>query len=1536
MTEHVTDMEYPPTMWYSDQRFIPPIRSINNPFRALIPTISSFCSDPEGISPISRSRRYDFTPCFEQILHSACLAIFLLFAFIRCIQLFRRKARVDSEVGEMFRDTKFMIGVLPLLVISSISFAFGIRRRGSKFSLVMLEEIVSVVAFVLLGLLTYLNHTRTRRSSTILLTFWPFYVLLQLASLRTHISMYSPRGQVFALRCALLGASVMSWALECLCPDQAARDPDAEPDEKESPYEYANIYSRLTFGWMTPLMKLGYRRYITEKDVTALPPDDTARTLSDKLQQQWSRQLRSSKPSLWSALFRAYGGPYAVAALLKLVRDALSFAGPQLLRFLLMFVARYQAGEAKSTFLGWVIALAMFVVSILQTLVLHQYFQICILTGMRVRAGLVTAVYDKALVQASDSQGARGDIVNLMSVDASRLQELCISGLIAISGPFQIVLAFVSLYELLGWAAFVGVGVMIISLPLNTFIARMLKNMQRAQMKNRDKRTRLMSELLNNIKSIKLYAWEDSFISQVLKIRNDEELRMLRKIGVTNAVNTTLWTGVPLLVAFGSFATAAYTGSKALTPDVVATVTSQVVESTVSVARVRDFLLSEELQSDAREVDETEVAEGDVVLEIRGGEFKWSKTAVQPTLEGVDLSARKGELIGVLGPVGCGKTSLLSAILGKMVRAEGTVKVHGRIAYAPQNPWMMNATIRDNILFSHRYDEEFYNIVLDGVYPDQPFDSVLRYMHKPACALRPDLAQFPDGDLTEVGERGITLSGGQRARISLARAVYARADLYLLDDPLAAVDAHVARHLFDQVIGPDGLLAGKTRLHVTNGVSYLSQHDLIVMIRRGIILESSTFEDAIGDPGSEIAKLIASSKTSSSRGHSGTATPANEATGASEATLVSVPAPAPIPPKPAKDTAVSFLQRRPSVVLPRDRAKTKTQSKAEHREQGKVKADVYKRYFRAASLVGVIFYVLCVIVQQGCSILSNIALREWGNYNQRMGGNSDIGYYLFVYGMLGLGASLFSFLGSVLLWVYCAIKSARSLHDTVSSIPRLLFGCMRLKQVQMLFAVLRSPLSFFEQTPMGRIMNLFSRDQYVIDEALIRVINAFLRTLLQIIGVVVVIGGTFPLFFALLIPLGFVYRFIMLYYLATSRELKRLDAVTKSPIFAWFQESLGGLSTIRGFSQERVFTCGNEAKLDQNQMIYYPAVSANRWVAIRIELLGSFIVVSAAVLSLTALFTTGIDAGLVGLVLSYSLSATQSLNLFIRSASDVEQNLVSVERVLNYVNLPPEEPLEIPDATLPNNWPQRGEIEFQNYSMRYRPELAPVLKDLNLTIHAGENVGVVGRTGAGKSSLFLGLLRILEPAAGTILVHGEDIKQLGLRDLRRAISIVPQEPQLFEGTVRENVNPTAEYDDGRIWDALEKAHLKEFVIGLPGGLDAGLKEGGLSLSSGQRQLVCFARALLRKTKILILDEATSAMDIKTDKAIQEILRGPVFEGVTTLTIAHRLNTVIDSDRIIVLDAGSVTESGEPEELLKNQSSLFYALAAEAGILSEST
>jgi len=428
----------------------------------------------------------------------------------------------------------------------------------------------------------------------------------------------------------------------------------------------------------------------------------------------------------------------------------------------------------------------------------------------------------------------------------------------------------------------------------------------------------------------------------------------------------------------------------------------------------------------------------------------------------------------------------------------------------------------------------------------------------------------------------------------------------------------------------------------------------------------------------------------------------------------------------------------------------------------------------------------------------------------------------------------------------------------------------------------------------------------------------------------VVVGIIFPIFLVVVPPLAWFYVRVMTYYLDTSRELKRLDAVSRSPIFAWFSESIAGLSTIRAFGQEDIFLMNHKKKVDANQICYLPSVLINRWLAVRLEFVGTCIIFVVSSLSLVALITIGVDAALVGLVLSYALNTTSALNWVVRCASDVEQNIVSVERSLHYVELKPEAPYEIPE-TEPKDWPLAGEVKFVDYATKYRPELDLVLKGINVTVKAKETIGICGRTGSGKSSFLLALFRILEATEGRIEVDGVDISKIGLRNLRSAIAIVPQSPNLFEGTLRENIDPVGTYQDVDIWRALGQVRLKEFVEGLEGGLDAPVKEGGSSLSAGQRQLLCFARALLRKTKVLVLDEATSAVDLDTDKAIQEIIRGPDFSDVTLLTIAHRLNTIIDYDRIMVLDSGKVVEFDSPQVLLDRKDSQFYGLALEAGL-----
>ncbi|KAF9525987.1 multidrug resistance-associated ABC transporter [Crepidotus variabilis] len=1473
------------------------------------------CRDPEGWGPVSKLRQFDTAPCFQEgVLISGILAlVFTLSSLTTCYTCVYKSALERTRLSQWQLRAKLIL----LFVAFDLSLYNATRLLTGRITVPVVQAYYwEPVALASIALFTFFNHTRTRRSSTILLFFWPIYVGVVGMWIRTYLSSTSrhPDKVLLLLKLSSLGAGVASYLLECAGPEVGL--PRSNKVYIENPTLTASVYSIWTFSWMTPLMKKGSTAVITEDDLPPLKTSDQSVNLGKDLGNAMS------KHPLWSSLFIAYGGPYAAAAILKVLQDVLAFAQPQLLRWLLSYISLYQEARFSpdvrpSQVEGFMIAGLMFVTSIIQTICLNQYFQRTFETGMRVRAGLVTAIYTKALVLSNDERSSRasGDIVNLMSVDATRLQDLCTYGLIALSGPFQITLAFVSLYNLLGWAAFVGVGIMVISIPLNTAIARVLKRMQEQQMKNRDKRTRLMSELLANIRSIKLYAWEYTFIRRITEVRNNQELKMLKKIGIITAGNMALWTGIPLLVAFCSFATAAATSTKPLTSDVIfpaislfmllqfplamfSQVTSNIIEAIVSIQRLSSFLNADELRFDSRKVlTASSALPGDEVLSIREGSFSWSKNSKQPTLEGITLSVKKGELIGVLGKVGAGKSSLLAAIIGEMTRNEGELTVCGSVAYAPQSPWILSASVRDNILFSHEYDETFYNLVIEG------------------CALEQDLASMKQGDLTEVGEKGITLSGGQRARIGLARAIYARADLTLLDDCLAAVDSHVAQHVFDHIIGPQGLLSTKARVLVTNSISFAKSFNSLLFIRRGILFEQGSYEDLASNPNSEISKLLTGHRGSGDS--SGSTTPISSG---SSTPLAAEAFQERLLPVSETNSLSEKLRRRSSfqkaTLAPVEAAKyvPPNSLSKEHQEQGQVKMEVYKHYIQAASKTGFALFLLATVAQQAVSVLATITLRYWGEHNQKTGSNSGMFRYLLFYGLFSLSSSLLGAASAILMWVYCALRSARQLHDS------------------MLSALMHAPLSFFETTPTGRLLNLFSRDTYVVDQILARVIQGLCRTLAVCLSIIVVIGSSFPPFLLAVLPLGWFYLRVMRYYLSTSRELKRIDAVTRSPIFAWFSESLVGVSTIRAFEQQSVFIATNQKRVDHNQVCYLPSISVNRWLAVRLEFVGALIIFAVAVLAMFALVTSGVDAGLVGLVLSYALSTTSSLNWVVRSASEVEQNIVSVERILHQTQVQPEAPLEISDQQVPQVWPSTGTVSFENYSTRYRPELDLVLKNLSFKICGSEKIGVCGRTGAGKSSLLLALFRIIEPSSGSIWIDSVDITKIGLHTLRNVLSIVPQSPELFEGSLRENIDPLGVYSDVDIWTALEQAHLRDYVETLSEKLDSHVSEGGSSLSAGQRQLLCFARALLRKSKILVLDEATSAVDLDTDRAIQEIIRGEAFRYVTIITIAHRVNTILDSDRILVIDSGSIAEFDSPKTLLSNKNSLFYALVAKAGIL----
>lgn len=582
---------------------------------------------------------------------------------------------------------------------------------------------------------------------------------------------------------------------------------------------------------------------------------------------------------------------------------------------------------------------------------------------------------------------------------------------------------------------------------------------------------------------------------------------------------------------------------------------------------------------------------------------------------------------------------------------------------------------------------------------------------------------------------------------------------------------------------------------------------------------------------------------------------------------------------------------------------------ADKAQTGQVKLSVYWEYMKAIGLVISFLSIFLFLCNHVAALASNYWLSLWTDDPVINGTQQNTKLRLSVYGALGIsqGIAVFGYSMAVSIG---GIFASRHLH------------------LNLLQNVLSSPMSFFERTPSGNLVNRFSKEMDTVDSMIPQIIKMFMGSLFNVIGACFVILLATPIAAVTIPPLGLIYFFVQRFYVASSRQLKRLESVSRSPVYSHFNETLLGVSVIRAFADQQRFIHQSDLKVDENQKAYFPSIVANRWLAVRLECVGNCIVLFAALFAV--MFRHNLSAGLVGLSISYSLQITSYLNWLVRMSSEMETNIVAVERLKEYSETEKEAPWRIQETAPPSNWPQTGRVEFRNFGLRYRQDLDLVLKNISITIEGGEKVGIVGRTGAGKSSLTLGLFRINESAQGEIVIDGINIAKIGLHDLRFKITIIPQDPVLFSGSLRMNLDPFSKHSDEEIWNSLELAHLKGFVAALPDKLNHECAEGGENLSVGQRQLVCLARALLRKTKILVLDEATAAVDLETDDLIQSTIRTQ-FEDCTVLTIAHRLNTIMDYMRVIVLDKGEILEYGSPSELLQRRG-LFHSMARDAGLV----
>lgn len=906
-------------------------------------------------------------------------------------------------------------------------------------------------------------------------------------------------------------------------------------------------------------------------------------------------------------------------------------------------------------------------------------------------------------------------------------------------------------------------------------------------------------------------------------------------------------------------------------------------------------------------------------LLIENGYFSWSED--EDVLKNINMQVKRGKLAAVVGTVGSGKSSLISAYLGEMEKLSGRVNTVGSIAYVSQQAWIQNCTLQDNILFGKTFNAKLYNKVIS------------------ACALKPDIEMLPGGDQTEIGEKGINLSGGQKQRISLARAVYNDADIYFLDDPLSAVDSHVGKHIFEQVIGPNGLLAGKTRILVTHGIGFLPQVDDIFVLKNGEISESGNYKSLMCRKGAFADFLIQHlqevnqqeavegldelkqqlgggaivvdkeligklERAISRRSERSASQPADV-----YARQVSESGDAATPLLTSSATSINGSAVSKEEVIVGAPVDNKLIEK-ERAQIGNVKWAVYKHYFKSIGIPLTVATIFLNVLYQAFNIGSSLWLSQWSSDRTIGNDTSRRDMYLGVYGALGFGQIIASTASSLSLRIGC-------LYASVYTHKVLLAG------------IIRAPLTFFDTTPIGRILSRFSNDMETIDSALLKTLYELTWCLYQVIGTIVVISISTYTFLAVILPIGILYYFVQRFYIATSRQLKRLESISRSPIYSHFGETIQGSQTIRAYQLHDRFIQASDDRVDFNQTCFCLSIMANRWLDVRLQNVANLIILFSALFVVLSRDT--ITAGVAGVSISYAMQITQIMNWLVRMTADLETNIVAVERAKEYGETKPEAAWEIAENRPTKYWPDAGTVEFRNFQVRYRDGLDLVLKGITFTVNGGEKIGIVGRTGAGKSSLTLALFRIIEPAGGSIIIDGQDISKMGLHDLRSRLTIIPQDPVLFAGSLRMNLDPFEKSTDAQLWTALAHAHLKDFVSELPAALNYEISESGENLSVGQRQLVCLARALLRKTKILILDEATAAVDLETDDLIQNTIRRE-FKDCTVLTIAHRLNTIMDSDRVIVLDGGYVAEYASPAKLLENRKSMFHSMAHDAGLV----
>ncbi|KAI0003794.1 ABC transporter type 1, transmembrane domain-containing protein [Russula compacta] len=1401
-----------------------------------------------------------------------------------------------------------------------------------------------------------------------------------------------------------------------------------------SPEDYTTLWGWVTFSWVWPLVKRGTSTTLNEDDVWALSPTMQSRPVFVKFG-------NTKRATLLRRLWAANSLDLILDFVLTFISVVFHYTSPYFLKRILDAIDDRNSATRSQ---AYVYALLAFICSMCTAQADVQHLWFGRRAATRIRSQLMAAIYDKALKRKDFSgivnkdnskealdpnrkKGSKADaeaqakaddpkagadvgkIVNLMAGDANRVAMTSSAMYFIYGSPFEIIIAGVFLYNLLGWSAFAGFLVLGLGWPLNSLIAKRSIRIQKGVMAARDKRMGMLNELIGAIKFIKFFAWENRWIDRVSDARA-VEIKWMVKARLNSILFQLLWSWNELTVSIAFTAISLFNMVR-LPLNIIPTWIVQMLQTKVALDRIATYLDEDEVDEQVSSLKGSQfralAGDDDITkgLGIENGTFKWNEVeqknsdaaktaksvvstpenAEQATndeterasvtaseadeyrfeLKEINIMFPERRLTLVTGPTASGKTALLMALLGEMTTLSGNIIMSKRtshvdefglthsIAYAAQSSWLRHQSIKDNILFGYPYDEARYDAVIH------------------ACALKPDLDILEDGDATEIGARGVSLSGGQKARVALARAVYAPAKYVLLDDPLSAVDSHTARFLFEKLLcGP--LLANRTVILVTHHVELVlpGAYYLVRMLDGRIDTQGTLTElRARG-----VLDEIASSEE--------VKTYEDEQKAAAE-----IPS--------AEEIAAEVVE---SEVPPRDTKKPRKLIKDEERQEGGVKWNIYNTYLKASSYWTWIILGFFIILSQFLSVSEKVWIMYWGEAYRNGTVSTAYAFTTSSHVIEQQAVTMDGLLGSdhlthavhglqsfeppdislpsakehplFYIGVYSALGFGAALVGVFSAIVQFT-GALRASRVlfmRLLDSIVRATMRWHDTTPQGRMLNRFSKDIETVDSSLAGSLQAVNSSLATFAASIITVAVIFPLFLLPASIMGYAYRLLAIGYLNTGRDLRRMESNSRSPIFSGFGELLEGIVTVRAFSAERRFLDSLHTKIDLTTQMWYSFWMTNRWLLLNFDILGALSVLITTLFALSGL----VRVGIAGICITSAMAFTHSIYWACRFWTALELDLNSVERVVEYLELPQEPPVILESSRPPAYWPSSESdnlIVVEDLVIKYAPELPPVLHNVSFTLKGSERVG------SGKSTLAMSILRFVDPAGGRVLIDGIDITTIGLHDLRSRVTFIPQDATLFSGTLRENLDPFNEHDDLECLDVLHRVQMiadnayesqrtsrqasraasrpaspgqgshsptpgssagvstTEIESKTPVTLETQVSPGGTNFSQGQRQLIAMARALLRRSSIIVLDEATSSIDFATDSKIQATIREE-FGGSLLLTVAHRLRTVIDYDRLIVLDKGVITEFDTPWNLIQKEDGIFRNMAMKSGMFAE--